>query len=151
MTKSSLRHWYSTRMPWDCVRDTASYHHGRPQNSFLGWANYILDQAKGYYNPFHSQNLIQISYFVPKISQMSDSWTRQVPSLAHWCGRPWLSLLLSFIFILASKYATKYWYSWPRVPRGTKVEKGENNNLRIKKIVGIDFFQSKTTLRIHRN
>ena len=31
------------------------------------------DQAKGYFNTFHSQILIQISYFAPKISQMSNS------------------------------------------------------------------------------
>ena len=28
---------------------------GRPQNSFLGWANYILDRAKGYFNTFQYQ------------------------------------------------------------------------------------------------
>ena len=60
--------------------------HGRPQNSFLGWANYIMDRAKGYYHTFHYQILIQISYFVSKISQMSYSCTEQVPSIAHWCG-----------------------------------------------------------------
>ena len=47
--------------------------HGRPQNSFLGWANHILDRAKGYFNTYHSQILIQISYFVLRISQMSNS------------------------------------------------------------------------------
>ena len=62
--------------------------HGRPKNNFLGWANYILDRAKGYFNTFYSQIIIQVSYFVLKISQMSNSWTGQVPSLAHWCGRP---------------------------------------------------------------
>ena len=62
--------------------------HGRLQNSFLGWANYILDRAKGNFNTFHYHILIQISYFVPIISQMSNSWTKQVPNLAHWCGRP---------------------------------------------------------------
>ena len=36
------------------------------KNSFLGWANFIWDRAKGYFNTFHSQVFIQISYFVPK-------------------------------------------------------------------------------------
>ena len=62
--------------------------HGGPQNIFLGWANYFLDRAKGNFNTCHSKILIQISYFVHKILQMSNSWTGQVPSLAHWCGRP---------------------------------------------------------------
>ena len=31
----------------------------------LGWANYILDGAKGYFNTFHFQILIHIVYFVP--------------------------------------------------------------------------------------
>ena len=53
--------------------------HGRLQNSFLGWANHILDWEKRYLNTFHSQFLIQISYFVPNISQMSNSWTGQLP------------------------------------------------------------------------
>ena len=51
---------------------------------FWGWQTTLLDQAKGYFNTFHSQ----ISYFVLKISLMSNSWTGQVSSLAHWCGRP---------------------------------------------------------------
>ena len=65
-------------------------------NSFQGWAkyildraNYILERAKGYFNTFSSQSIVQISFFVFKISQMSYSWTGQVPSLVHWCRHPW--------------------------------------------------------------
>ena len=58
--------------------------HGRPQNSFLGRAKYIMDRSKGYLNTFQSQILIQIRYFVPKISQMSNSWTvLPIGSYAH--------------------------------------------------------------------
>ena len=72
------------------VSNGQTFNHERPQNSFLGWANDILDWAKDYFNTFDSRILIQISYLEPEISQMSNSWTGQVPSLAHWCGRPWI-------------------------------------------------------------
>ena len=64
--------------------------HGRPQNSFSGVGKLYSGpgRRKGYFNTFHSKILIHIIYFVPKISQMSNPWTGQVPSLAYWCGRP---------------------------------------------------------------
>ena len=36
------------------------------------------------------------------------------------CGAARYHFLLTFSPILKSKGATKYWYSWPRVPRGKK-------------------------------
>ena len=42
---------------------------------FSGVGKLYSGPAKGYFNTFHSQILIQISYFEPNISQMSNSWT----------------------------------------------------------------------------
>ena len=63
-------------------------HHGHPQNTFLGWANYSLDRAKGYFNSFHSQIPIKLAILHLKFYKSQHSWTGQVPSLAQWCGRP---------------------------------------------------------------
>ena len=88
--------------------------HERPQKSFLGWANHFLDWAKHNFNNYHFQFPIQSSYFVPKISQMSNSWTGQVPSLAHWCGRPCLgagSLVCFDLFICLGDLLDFTWVS----------------------------------------
>ena len=91
--------------------------HGRPQISFwTGQKNF--------------QSLIEMSCFVPKISQMSNSWTGQMSSLAHWFGRPclqnhsWL-LIIKDTMIDPCKWKNVKLWTTNQTKQGGKVVVGD--------------------------
>ena len=82
--------------------------------------------GKRLFQHFSWPNSYSNELFMPKISQMSNSCTGQLPSLAHWCGRPWFELTMiqtGFTIVFSSLHDVLFvWSRIRKYANGNEVE-----------------------------